>query len=79
MEIVLEEKNWITINEAATTLGSTIPRLLMLIKKGTLIGQQVEGEWYVTRDSIGTCTARDELSPSAVKSCGSGCGGCGGK
>lgn len=78
MEKIIDGESWIDINEAAATLNSTIPRLLMLIKEGTLTGQQLDGEWHVTSDSICTCSNRDKV-PHIVKSCSGGCGGCGSK
>lgn len=76
---MIDGKSWIDISEAAATLNSTIPKLLMLIKDGTLTGQQLEGEWYVTSDSICNCSNRDNV-PHVVKGCGGGCGGgCGSK
>jgi hypothetical protein len=79
MEKTIDGTSWIDINQAAETLGSTIPKLLILIKEGTLIGQQLDGEWYVTSDSICNCSNRGEV-PHIVKSCSGGCGGgCGSK
>lgn len=70
----IDGKSWIDIQEAAAALNSTIPRLLMLIKDGTLVGQQLDGEWYVTSDSICNCSNREKI-PHIPKSCSGGCGG----
>lgn len=78
MEKIIDGISWLAINQAASTLNSTVPRLLMLIKDGTLTGQQIDGEWHVTSDSICNCGNRSPV-PHVVKSCSGGCGGCGGK
>ncbi len=42
-----ENKNVLTITEAAAALKTTIPKILMLLKNGALKGELVDGEWEI--------------------------------
>jgi hypothetical protein len=66
-----------TIEDTAEIMKTTIPRVLMLIKKGVLGGWMVDGEWYVTKETVCACP-NQSVQHKAVSSCGSGgCSGCG--
>lgn len=60
-----------SVHEAAVVLGTTVPRLLMMMRSGTLKGKCVDGVWQVNRASLGTCPA-----PHALPHVKGGCGGC---
>ena len=42
----------VPIDEAAEELHTTQLRLLMLVKGGTLSGEEVDGIWYISRGTI---------------------------
>ena len=42
----------IPIDEAATELHTTQLRLLMLVKGGTLSGEEIDGTWHISRGTI---------------------------
>ena len=61
----------LSVHEAAATLKTTVPKVLMMIKNGGLIGQLVDGEWEINGDSICNCPL-----PQSIPHAKGGCGGC---
>jgi hypothetical protein len=62
----------VMIEDAAEELSTTGLRLLMLLRDGTLIGQEVNGEWMITRSSLEQF--RQAGLPAATqKGCASSC------
>ena len=61
--------------EAAEQLSTTQLKILMLIKQKLLCGEMVDGEWYVTRESVAAYDPEEE-GPVKQHECRSGCGGC---
>ena len=69
----------ITIAEAAGYLETTETRILMLLKKQELAGNQDEsGTWQIDKASLQLC-GKPRPSDIVKKGCGGGCGsgGCG--
>lgn len=64
----------VSIQEAATVLGTTVPRVLMLMRSGALEGTCVDGVWQVSGASLGNCPA-SHIVPHVSGGCG-GCHGC---
>lgn len=70
----------ITIEQAAQELGTTALALLMQIKRKHLEGVEIEGKWYVSRESL-SAFQKAEHAPTA-HICRGGCanpGGCSSK
>ena len=69
-----------TVNEAAVALKTTPTAILMLLRRGELLGQAVAGEgWLVERNSLEQlCAARQEDEPliECRSSCAAKTGGC---
>jgi excisionase family DNA binding protein len=70
----------LSVEEAAEALGTTPTAILMLLRRGELIGQAVAGEgWLVERSSLEKLrAARQEDAPliECRSSCASKAGGC---
>lgn len=69
----------LTVAQAARELNTTPVRILMMLKQNLLSGQEIDGVWQVTRESIAACLGDpDRLTPKIVPHCkNSGCSGCG--
>lgn len=69
-----------TVNEAAEALNTTPTAILMLLRRGELVGQAVAGAgWLVDRASLETLlAARQEDAPliECHSSCAAKAGGC---
>lgn len=78
MALMLDGKEHITAAEAAAEMETTITRVLMLLRENALSGSQMDGEWYVARDSV-ACGKAHGREMKTVKGCVSHCssGGCG--
>jgi hypothetical protein len=78
VEIQFDKEEAVPVMAAAEELGTTRLRILTLIKEGSLIGGQEEGEWFVTRDSI-DCFRKHggdiRVQGKCRTSCGGSCGG----
>lgn len=68
----------VALEQAASELGTTRLRLLMLIREGTLTASESDGAWYITREVL------EQLKSSGIalleqKACPSSCPatGCG--
>ena len=68
----------VPIAEAAALLATTETRILMMLKKNELQGNQVDGDWFVDKASLQLC-GKPLPSDIVKKGCGGGCGsgGCG--
>ena len=66
MEIMIEGIPHIPIMEAAEELQTTHLRILMLLKHGAATGCQVDGEWYVEKNSLACLKTHglDRLEPA---------------
>lgn len=73
----------LTVAEAATAMKTTSLNVMMHIKRGFLDGQEIEGNWYVSADSLATylnssergsngsvCKAKSHCSSGCSSSCG---------
>ncbi len=72
-----EDTTYLTLAEAAARLGTTVTRVLMLIKKGALRGKELGEEWLVEVNSVAGCNLRanDEQPRSCISHCtAKGCG-----
>lgn len=78
MALTIDAKEYVTAAQAAEMLGTTLPRVLMLLREHALEGMQVDGVWYVEKKSAACATAHGR-EMKAVKGCASHCssGGCG--
>jgi hypothetical protein len=79
MELIIEETQYIPIEEAAREMGTTHLQILMLIRRNLMKGCQVDGEWYVEKSVIASFKGldMDDKKPGGCRtSCASG--GCGG-
>lgn len=78
MSNTTETADYLTLAEAAEHLGTTVTRVLMLIRKDDLKGTEINGEWFVEPNSLNCCKAH-VIDMKAAKGCVSYCssGGCG--
>jgi hypothetical protein len=78
MAITIEGKEYLTIAEAAENLGTTLTKVLMLLRGEDLKGKEIDGEWFVEPDSVACCKEHG-IDMKAAKGCVSYCssGGCG--
>lgn len=72
----IDDREHITAAEAAAELETTITRVLMLLKHHALEGTQLDGEWYVARDSV-ACGKAHGRDMKTVTGCVSHCSSCG--
>lgn len=72
MEVIIEGTQYLPIAAAAKQLATTELRILMLVKRDTLAGELVEGEWYISAASIAGYDASAEAA-SAVPACRTSC------
>ena len=74
------KSEYLTVEEAATTLKTTPTAILMLLRRNELIGQAVAGSgWLVERAGLEQlCAARPEDAPliECRSSCATKSGGC---
>jgi hypothetical protein len=69
----------LTVAEAAAALSTTPTAILMLLRRGELIGQEVAGGWEVKQESLNALRgARKEDMPlvECRSSCAAKAGGC---
>jgi hypothetical protein len=78
MATLINDQEHMTAAEAATELGTTITRVLMLLKHHALEGRLLDGEWYVASDSV-ACGKAHGRDLKTVTGCVSHCtaNGCG--
>jgi hypothetical protein len=66
----------VTAAVAAEELATTQLKILMLIKQKALCGEMIDGEWYVTRESLFSYDPEEQKTAAGQHECRSGCGGC---
>lgn len=79
MGIIIEGILHIPIVEAAEELQTTHLRILMLLKHGVATGCQVDGEWYIEKNSLACLKSNgmDRLEPAGcAASCAASTCGC---
>ena len=52
MEKTIEGVTYVTIEEAAALLSTTLPRMLMLVKGGKVSGENLEDGWWISMGSL---------------------------
>lgn len=72
MEKSIMNEERITVSEAAGELGTTRLRLLMLLREGVVEGEQVDGEWHLSRASLDAIRAMGGPAPVST-SCRTSC------
>lgn len=77
MERIIDGVAHVTATAAAQELQTTQLKVLMLIKQNALTGCMVEGEWFVTGESL-ECAKLHGVDTKVQKQCKSACSGCGG-
>ena len=79
MELIIEETQYIPIEEAAREMGTTHLQILILIRRNLMKGCQVDGEWYVEKSVIASFKGLD-MDDKKTVGCRASCasGGCGG-
>lgn len=76
MERVKSEVGWISAAWAAQVLGTTLLKVMMLIKQHSLCGREVDGNWEVSRQSLEALQQQGIPSaPATAHRCG-GCSAC---
>jgi hypothetical protein len=70
-DLAFPDASSISVDEAAILLGTTVPRVLLLMRSGALEGTCVDGVWHINTTSLGTCP-----SPQAMPHHKGGCGSC---
>ena len=67
-----KKEELVTADEAAALLGTTNMKILMLIKRGMLKGQEKDGEWHLCKESVLGLKTRGWQQEEA-ESCRNGC------
>ena len=78
MTQTIDGKPCVTAAEAAEQLGTTVTRVLMLLRENALQGAQLAGEWYVASESV-ACAQAHGTDMKVARGCASYCksSGCG--
>lgn len=78
MALFIDGVEHITAAAAAEQLATTLPRILMLLKAQELQGVQIDGDWFVTSESL-ACARVHGVDMKVAKGCASYCksSGCG--
>ena len=74
------EEKQLPIGEAAKHLNTTPLNVLMHIKRGLLQGADIDGQWWIDRESLAELLEKRQEG-TVEQVCASGCGrhqGCGG-
>jgi hypothetical protein len=79
MEKNIEGIPHIPLEDAARELGTTPPRILMLIRQGVMKGRLTDDEWLVAKPTL-ACFITFEKDAGKSRKCGVSCssGRCGG-
>lgn len=79
MEILIDGIPHIPLEEAARRIGTTPPRILLLMRQGVMKGCRANDEWFVSIPTL-ACFRSCEQDAARPGKCGAGCstGGCGG-
>ena len=67
---------WIPLEAAVENLGSTRLQVMMLIKRGMLVGRETDGQWYVDAASLPACREAGPVVSAHACRGKSACGGC---
>ena len=74
------KSDYLTVEEAATALNTTPTAILMLLRRGELVGQAVAGAgWLVNRESLEQLRAVRQADAPLIecrRSCAAKAGGC---
>ena len=78
MTKVIDGVEYVTAAAAAAILETTLPRILMMLKSQELLGVQIDGDWFVTSDSL-ACAKVHGSDRKVASGCASYCSskGCG--
>ncbi|NJD91384.1 MAG: hypothetical protein FIA91_07715 [Geobacter sp.] len=78
MALFIDGVEHVTAAVAAEKLATTLPRILMLLKSQELKGVQIDGDWFVTSESL-ACAKAHGVDMKVAKGCASYCksSGCG--
>ena len=79
MERMIEGVAHVTAAAAAGQLETTQLRVLMLLKEKALTGTMLDGEWFVTSESLACCRVHGQdrrVASGCATSCSSGGCGC---
>ena len=52
MSKTTDNTDYLTVTEAAEKLGTTITKILMLIRRYELKGREIDGEWFLEPESL---------------------------
>lgn len=76
MTVAIDAKEYLPAAAAAAQLATTEMKILMLLKKGALNGDLIDGSWYVTASSLASYRP-EVIDPGAGSQCRTSCGGSG--
>lgn len=78
MTLVIDGVEHITAAAAAEKLETTVPRILMMLKSQDIQGVRIDGDWFVTSDSL-ACAKVHGSDRKVANGCASYCSskGCG--
>jgi len=78
MTVVIDGVEYIAAADAAEQLSTTETRILMLLKQKALLGEMLDGEWFVTTASL-ACYDKHAAEPEKQLQCRTSCSssGCG--
>jgi len=68
----------LTVAEVATAMKTTSINVMMHIKRGLLVGEEIDGDWYVAADSLANYLSDPSRGHTgsvckAKSHCGGGC------
>lgn len=69
----------LSVEEAATALSTTTMAILMLLRRGELLGQEVAGSWQIDSASVAKVLSAQKSDAPLVEcrsSCSAKAGGC---
>lgn len=73
---IMTTNEWLSVPEAAEAMKTTSINVMMHIKRGLLVGEEVDGTWRVFASSLANYLSHSKgASPGSLckKSCGHGC------
>ena len=72
MTELIDGIEYLTAAAAARELATTEMKVLMLLKKGALKGEMIDGSWFVTAASL-SCYDPKSATPETDSSCRTSC------
>lgn len=72
MTVHIDGIDYLSVAEVAKQLATTEVKILMLLRKGALTGQQVDGAWLVTAASVAGYDP-EACEPASPPSCRTSC------